>query len=165
MLRMVSEIELVEFENSTIFRCESEQEPDMCCEVISADVLPKPSGRLVKTALDTRLYQEERELFLEAIERKNETLIFLAKYTKDVTKKMQLWGVSSEYPHTARTQEIWPAMDLSYQLLKHGVLLLHSTSIDVNGIKCASIAQQLATQKMEPLSRLLIIFAKRQKRI
>lgn len=132
-IRLTSKIPLIENHDSEIFRCERKGEPQVCCEVTSVSDLPEPSGRLLRSALDTKLYEQGKDLFLETVDRKDDAPIFLSRYSKRKSEPFTLWGLESQYPHTARTQAIWPAMDLPYQLLLNGVLTLHSAAIEVDG--------------------------------
>ncbi len=130
-IRLISETLLIEKHNSEIFRYEKGGEPQICCEVISVPVLPEVSGKLLRNALDTRLYEDGDDLFLQTVDRKDNTPIFLSGYSKTKSEPFKLWTLKSQYPHTARTQAIWSAMDLPYQLLLNGVLTLHSAAIEV----------------------------------
>lgn len=132
-IRFISEMNLVENEHGEKFRCENEKEPQICCHLIPAEQLPKPSGRVIKSVRDVRIYDSGEKLLFATIERKENMTIFVAEYEKKNGQEMQLWLRDDLYPHTLRIQAIWSAMDLPYQLLKQNVLTLHSASIDVKG--------------------------------
>lgn len=132
-IRLISEIPLIEKHDTEIFRCEKEGNPQICCQVTSVLGLPEPSGRLLRSALDTKLYEDGDDLFLQTVDRKDDAPIFLSRYSKTKSELFTLWALESQYPHTARAQAIWPAMDLPYQLLLNGVLTLHSAAIEVDG--------------------------------
>lgn len=132
-IRLISEQNLVENEHAKKFRCENEDVPQVCCSLFPSTKLTKPSGKLVKSALDIHLYESGEKLFLETVERKDYTPIFVCEYDKHACSDISLWLRDDLYPHTLRLQALWPAMDLPYQLLKQGTLILHSASIEVDG--------------------------------
>ena len=132
-IRLISEQDLVENEHAKKFRCANEDMPQICCSLLPIECVPKPSGKLLKSVQDIRLYELGEKLFLETIERKENCPIFMAEYDKYSVGDMRLWLRDDLYPHTLRLQAIWPAIDLPYQLLKQGVLTLHSASIEVDG--------------------------------
>ena len=126
-----SDIELIEKEESALFRIASEEVIDMKVRIYHVDELPKVEGDFVAEALDTKLYRKNEKLFLITKNRKDDSPIFFAEFSSLQKDKIILWALKSEMPHTLRIQVIWSAINLPYHMLLGDVLTLHSSVIEI----------------------------------
>lgn len=127
-----SDFKLIENPESALFRTEFFESEDLHCHMNLTEKIPKAEGRLISQALDTRLYQSEEGLYLETFNREDNQPMMLSRFSKDSADSVELWSLAAQLPHTARIQVLWSAMDLSYQLLKAGILTMHSSAIETD---------------------------------
>lgn len=135
-----TDIELIEKEDSALFRVDSEEDVDITVKIQHVEELPKVEGEFVVEALDTELYRKKERLFLVTKNRKDDNPIFVAEFSDEKRDEIVLWALRSEMPHTLRIQAIWSAINLPYQLLLRHVLTLHSSIIEVDNKAVAFFA-------------------------
>lgn len=140
LVRLQSDIELIEKKDSALFRIDSEEDIDMKVQIHHVDELPRVDGEFVVEALDTNLYKNKDHLFLVTKNRKDDSPIFMAEFSSQKEDEIVVWGLKSEMPHTLRIQAIWSAINLPYQLLLRDVLTLHSSIIEVGNKAIAFFA-------------------------
>lgn len=126
-----SDFELIENSESALFREESCEKGGIICCLKLTDDIPEVEGRFITEALDTKLYQSEKNIYLETFDRKDNEPMILSRFSKDEDMHVEVWSLASKLPHTARIQALWSSIDLPYQLLKNGVLTMHSSVVDV----------------------------------
>lgn len=131
--RLKSDTPLIENLDSSLFRDEISEEPDINCEVKFVEELPDVQGSRLGQALDTRLYQTKEGMYLETFHKEDKQGMILSYLPKSTQEMVQIWALKKHMPHTARLQVLWSAMDLPYQLLKKNVLTLHSSVVEING--------------------------------
>ena len=133
-LQIDTDSEVVDSNESVLFRTSQiSSNPDIMCKICGLTELPEPPGKLVSSTDSSRLYLDGTVLYQQLLNRKNGQPLFQARYLVNGMGNVQLWAWEGERPYTNRIEHIWSAIDLPYQLLKRGVLTLHSSAVEVNG--------------------------------
>lgn len=131
--RLKTEVPLIENSDSSLFREQFSEAEDIFCEIEFVEELPKAQGEQLGQVLDTRLYQAEEGMYLETFHKQSKEGMILSYCAKNMPETVKVWALTKHMPHTARLQVLWSAMDLPYQLLKKGILTMHSSVVEFNG--------------------------------
>lgn len=127
-----SALPLNENADSRLFRCDAPEMPDISATLETVAQLDEPETGYLNDGLFTRLYQQGEELSLITENRLNGTACIRADFpVQGGPIRMRADAATAQY--AASVQNLWPAMDLPYQLLLHGVTVLHAASVAVDG--------------------------------
>ena len=132
--RFESDYPLIDSSESALFRDkESVGTPDWTCRVRQVPTLPVPQGTMFSEDEERRLYLASKQLWLERLDRKDRRPLLCGTYPAEGSGEVLLWGLNSQYPYTARMEQLWAAVDFPHHLLQKGILTLHSAASEVNG--------------------------------
>ena len=133
-LQFDTDSEIVDNKESVLFRISDiSTNPDITCKICGRAELPHTPGELFSFTDSTHLYLDGDVMWQELLNRKNDQPLFLSRYSVNDMGEIQLWVLEKERSYTNRIEHIWSAVDLPYQLLKAGILTLHSSAVEVNG--------------------------------
>lgn len=127
-----STLPLTEDGDSRLFRAEATQSPDISAALETVNRLDEPESGYLSDGLFTRLYQQGDRLSLITVNRLDGTPCIRADFpVRGGPIRMTADAATAQY--AASVQNLWPAMDLPYQLLLRGVTVLHAASVAVDG--------------------------------
>ena len=125
-----SALPLTEDGDSRLFRADAPLPPDISATLETVNRLDEPESGYLSDGLFTRLYQQGDQLSLITVNRLDGTPCIRA----DFPVRGGPIRMTADVPqYAASVQNLWPAMDLPYQLLLHGVTVLHAASVAVDG--------------------------------
>lgn len=146
VLRLEAPFALAEDPDSRLFRrgnlqSGKEEEADIRVGVELVDLLPRPEGILLGQGPFTRLYrgQDQTRLSLVTLNRLTGEPCLRADYPAQ-GGEIRLMTEAGMVAYASLVRNLWPAMDLPYQLLLQGVVVLHAAAIAVQGGVVAFVA-------------------------
>ena len=132
-IRVLSDFVPADDDYSALFRLsEAPDKTDITCRVKTIDAPCENSARLLTQNEDIRLFREGDTVRIDLMFHGGDRILAQSEYNV-AGGEINVTVIGSEMPYIARTTHIWTTMDICFALLTHGRLVLHSSSILVNG--------------------------------
>ncbi len=131
-VEICSQLPLAEDERSALFRAAHEGSPDLCITYRRCKALPLIGGDPIWQSDYFRLFAADGKQLIQSLDRRDLHPHMAAVFSPD-QPQIELWA-TEDFPHELdRMQQIWQAVSLPSQLLRCGVLSLHSSSVLTDG--------------------------------
>lgn len=132
-IRLSSDFVPADDDYSALFRLPDAPDiADIICRVKTVDTPRVNEGRLLTKNEDIRLFRDGDTVSIDLLFHGGDRILAQSEYNV-AGGEINVSVIGSEMPYIARMTHIWTAMDICYALLTHGRLVLHSSSILVNG--------------------------------
>ena len=127
-VEICSEIPLTEDGNSVSFHSAPETSPGLRIVLRRSETLPESHGSLIWQSKFFRFFRSGEEQLIQTLDRRDGSPQMAAVFSER-SPEVALWVRKDFPPELARMQEIWQAVSLPSQLMRYGVLSLHSASV------------------------------------
>lgn len=132
-IRVSSDFVPVDDDYSALFRLpDAPAKSDIICRVKTVDAPRGNFGSLLTRNDDIRLFRDGDTVCIDLLFHGGDEILAQSEYNV-AGGEINVSVINSEMPYIARTTHIWTTMDICYALLTHGRLVLHSSSVLVNG--------------------------------
>ena len=127
-IEICSQLPLDEDERSALFRSTQEAAPDLRIIFKRCGALPEFCGDPIWQSDYFRLFASDRQRLIQTLDMRDGHPYMAAVFSPD-SPQIELWATEDFPPEPVRMQPIWQAVSLPSQLLRCGVLSLHSSSV------------------------------------
>lgn len=131
-IEICSQLPLDEDERSALFRSTQEAAPDIRIIFKRCGALPEFCGDPIWQSDHFRLFASDRQQLIQTLDMRSGYPYMAAVLSPD-SPQIELWATEDFPPEPVRMQQIWQAVSLPSQLLRCGVLSLHSASVLTDG--------------------------------
>ena len=127
-VEVCSELPLAEDSNSALFHSPQEAPPNLRVILKRSQNLSAVYGELIWQSEFFRLFRAGENQLIQTLDRRDGHPLMEAVFSPH-SPEVTLWVRKDFPPELARMQQIWQAVSLPSQLMRYGVLSLHSASV------------------------------------
>lgn len=127
-VEVCSELPLAEDSNSALFRSPQETLPSLRIILKRSQNLSAVYGEMIWQSEFFRLLRAGENKLIQTLDRRDGRPLMEAVFSPH-SPEVTLWVREDFPPELARMQQIWQAVSLPSQLMRYGVLSLHSASV------------------------------------
>lgn len=127
-VEICSELPLAEDSNSVLFRSLQETTPNLRIILKRSQNLSAVYGEIIWQSEFFRLLHSGESQLIQTLDRRDGHPLMEAVFSPH-SSEITLWVREDFPPELARMQQIWQAVSLPSQLMRYGVLSLHSASV------------------------------------
>lgn len=133
LFRLTTPFQPTEDAYTAAFRCSNDAQPDAECFVSVVDTLPPTPGRLVSDTGELRFFRDGDTLYQQLLRFRSDKVLAVSRYSVNSNEPTALNVSENDIHCITRTAHLWSGMDINFMLLRRGRVVLHSSSIVVNG--------------------------------